>query len=59
MPEIRVRLGLEEYRDLVRGRVVDVKAPEGNVKIILADLGWDVLAEELARAEYETGGGRR
>ena len=54
MPEIRVRLGLEEYRDLVRGKVVDIRTPEGTVKIILADIGWDAMAEALAEAERDS-----
>lgn len=56
MPEIRVRLGLEEYKDLVRGNVVEIGTPQGTVKIILADIGWEALANELAKAVREKRG---
>ena len=55
MPEIRVRLELQDFRDLVQGRVVEVKTPEGTVKIILADIGFPAMAQELSKAMREAG----
>jgi len=55
MPEIRVRLELQDFRDLVQGRVVEVKTPQGTVKIILADIGFDAMAKELFKAMREAG----
>lgn len=55
MPEIRVRLELQDFRDLVAGRVVEIKTPEGTVKIILADIGFPAMAKELSNAMREAG----
>jgi len=50
MPDIRVRLEFEDFRDLVGGRVVEVKTPQGTVKIILADIGWESMMGAVEEA---------
>ncbi len=44
----RLSLDREDFKRLVRGGVVDKK----NVRIILNDIGWDLMIEEIEAAKY-------
>jgi hypothetical protein len=57
MEEVRVSLGLDQFRELVRGRIVDAKIKGRVVKIALADIGWDAMADSIneARLDMESG----
>lgn len=54
MKEIRVVLDLDDFKALVRGKIVVRKTPEGRVKIAVSDIGWVAMAEEVARAAHES-----
>lgn len=51
MQEKRVVLGMEEFRRLVRGQAVEVG--DGEVKIILEDLGFEGMVEMIDEAAEE------
>lgn len=53
---IRIMLSLEDFRNLVQGKVVE-KAPPGpeTVEIALSDIGFTTMAEEVLHAAAEGG----
>ena len=53
MKEVRVVLGLEDFKALVRGKIVDKKLPECHVKIALSDIGMTQITKEVVQAEHE------
>jgi hypothetical protein len=53
MEEIRIVLGLEDFKDLVRGKIVDKKLPDGRVKIALSDIGIATITREVVKAGHE------
>ena len=53
---IYVRLDEDEFRDLVRGKVVDAKAAgltDARVQVILADIGFALMLDIIKGAEAE------
>ena len=55
MNEIRIVLDQENFRTLVRGQVVEAKSPSGQVvKIVLQDIGFDVIIDEVRKAIERT-----
>lgn len=51
--EIRIVLGLEDFKDLVRGKIVDKKFLECHVKIALSDIGISTITKEVVKAGHE------
>lgn len=50
MNETRLLLGLADFKALVRGEVLDKEAGGQTIRIALSDIGWKVMAEQVAQA---------
>lgn len=50
-----VVLSLKDFRELVSGRIVNKETGRGQIKIALSDIGWEVMASEVAKAAHESG----
>lgn len=53
MEEVRIILGLEEFEDLIRGKIVDKKFQECHVKIAFSDIGILTMTRAVVEAGHE------
>lgn len=53
MEDVRIVLGLEEFEDLIRGKIVDKKCGECHVKIAMSDIGILTMTRAVVKAGHE------
>jgi hypothetical protein len=48
---IPIRLDQADFQCLVRGGVLEIKVGEGEIRIMLADIGFDIMYDCIERVE--------